>query len=180
MFGKLFGKNKWPTDVTIYTKRGKGLVKKKDRASFFKKTKNGERIYKLKKHKKNTKPIPYDYIITNSKGEPHVLLYEFERNEFAPLDIANVKVEGENGLEKVESTKMAIDEDVRIWGVNQDRLAERMHNKKGFFEKYQSMLLMLIFFVGIIVLTYLFMNSISENTTNIVDALKGFQGSVPG
>lgn len=65
----------------------------------------------------------------------------------------------------------AIEEDMAFWGQLRRQQAERRHKTESWIQKYKDLLMMMIVFVFFIVIAYIFMNNISENTRNIVDVM---------
>lgn len=71
----------------------------------------------------------------------------------------------------------AIDEDMAFWGQMRRWKAEERHRTESWIQKYKDILMLLIVFVFFIVMSYIFMNNISENTRNIVDVMAEFMKS---
>lgn len=73
----------------------------------------------------------------------------------------------------------AVDEDMRLWGQMRRWKAEERHKNEGWLQRNQQLVMSTMLFVFFIVLAYLFMQSISDNTNSIVTALQGLRGSAP-
>jgi hypothetical protein len=163
---------KFPTKAMILTKRGKGQIVSYDVAGFFKRTKKGDRVYQLKKRKDITKPISYDQILQTADGQPFICLFEYERGQYAPVDLTKLNTENLDA-------ELIIDEAVTNWGVVQDRLAETLHNKPKFWEQYGTLIMMFVMFLFIIILAWMFMKNISDTGLTIAQALNNIRITPP-
>lgn len=173
---KIMG-DKFPTDVFIVTKRGNGNIVSYDKAGFFNRTKNGERVYLLQKRGHTVKPMSFENMMQTANGKPFVALYEFERGEYIPIDFSQLKPDSRS---KMKLADLTIDEDLRNWRVIQDRRAEALHKKESTLEKYGGVIMMLLMFIFVIIMAWLFMSQITEGATEIANALKEVKNAAPG
>lgn len=165
--------DKFPVRVLIMKRRGNSEVIDEDKARFIEESETGNRVYELKSNEQKTQPVSYEYIRTTTDGENFLVLYEFERGQYVPVDIKFNDDEFE--MEPVE-------EDVIAWEQYTAAKADEMHKKDiPWYQKYQPYIIMFITFVFLIVMAYMWMNNLSQASQNIVEAFQsGMQQSTSG
>lgn len=149
-FKKWFG---WPVDVTIFEKRGSNMYVMKDRG---KRTMNdrGEIVYKLKNRKMDTKPGKFEHTYIGRKGKHFLYLFSPSIDEFDPILI------GEKDTSGIE----IIDEDMRQWLSQRYRQAYEKWQKKGKWEQYGSVIMMIGVAIGTMLVLYVTWNGIADVT----------------
>jgi len=165
--------DKFPVDVMVIQKRGKGFTAYYDKARYY--TKKDKSYYELKKNKRaKFKPISYDYLVPQSNGRPLAVIYEYMRDMYVPVNIREI--------EKGDNTKLglkSIDEDMAFWGQQFRLEAEKRYKVQGFFEKYRDLIFFSMTFIMYVILVYFFINAISDIGFDVVNALNSLKGSAP-
>jgi len=137
---------RYPIDVTIWQKRGDGIVRKKDKVRFVEK-REGKRFYHLK-GTGNEIQIPLDKIT----ADKHVDLMQKQLGEFKPFTV-NVE-DMEEDEDGVGLTFNTVDEDVRFWISNKLYEADIVHRtKEGWWDKHgtkvMAVVIPFIIFLGV-------------------------------
>lgn len=184
--------DKFPVDVLVLQKRGSdgGLMWYRDKGRF--RRKGTEEYYELKKNHKKLKPPSYNFMIPGSKGKPMVVLYEYARDMYVPVDVAHLEqiperdVRGDIVMEDFTGVDgspqirpkilhvvnlKAADEDMSQWAGVFRRQCEEKYRKKSFLDKYGFYLMAAMMMVTCFVLAYLFMGAIASTGQDVVGAL---------
>lgn len=85
--------DKFPVDVLILQKRGQSVLWKKDQARYM--TKRGVAYYELKRGKTKFRPGSFKDMVPTTKGRQAMILYEYARNMFVPVDTSHIEIEFE-------------------------------------------------------------------------------------
>lgn len=184
--------DKFPVDAVVLRKMsgGNSLLAYRDKARFMKK--GLIEYYQLKKFKSKFNPPPYNCMAPMNNGKMLIILYEYARGMFVPVEIDNMEVIFEkdpNGNTIIEQVKekdgtlitrpkvsrvinlKAAEEDMSQWASTFRLRAEDKYKKKNFWDKYGPFMIMAITFVFLLVLTYIFMGAISDSGQKVSDAL---------
>jgi len=184
--------SKFPVEVAIIQKRGQdspGLIIH-DRARFIK---NGlDEYYDLKNEKVKIKPPSYNYMMLQDNGRPYIMLYEYARDMFTPVELESLELvylRDKNGNIALEEKEMpdgtiqkvptvvkavnlkAADEDMSQWASTFRLNAEEKYKRKSFWDKYQLLVMMSFMLIFCIVLAWIFMQSISQSANGIAASL---------
>lgn len=73
----------------------------------------------------------------------------------------------------------AIEEDMAYWGQLRRKDAEQRHKDESWIQRNKEFIMMAIVFVFFIIMTYIFMNSISDVGFDIIQAMEGIKGAGP-
>lgn len=158
----------------IFQRRGNGTIIKKDKARFIKKQ-GKKRVYELKNKGVETQPIPYKHIQSTDEGKPVLFLYEYDRDHFKPVN-SNVT---KNAIEDEDIDVEPVDEADIAWEQYTVAMSEEIHEgDEPWFVKHQQFIVMFLTFVFLIIMSYLFMDNISTQSQNIVEAFE--QGMTNG
>lgn len=194
--------DKFPVNALLILKRGKGISAQYDKARYITK---GEACYEFKKYKVKTLPCSYDNLIIMKGGKPLGIFYEYERDMIIPLDLNEidkkeievsrkklVDKDGEpicdkdgNQREVIEKKTVGellriVDPGVAFWGQQRRRKAEERHKNPSWWANNMSFVAMALVFVLMIILSYIFMTSISDSSMNVANALNNLANKPPG
>lgn len=102
---------KWPVNVSIFEKRGEGVVVFRDKGSRIQK-KHGETYYQIKKKKIKIPPVNYQYIyrvMEKGKIRQWIFLYSVSPYVHTPLELKNdLATALENGSMTVEQAEQQV------------------------------------------------------------------------
>lgn len=169
--------DKFPVDVIVFQKRGRGLSAFRDKARYM--DKEGEKYYELKKAGSKFRPSSFDDFVIQNNGNPLIVLYEYQRDMLVPVNTSDLEVNSEGKAINLH----AIEEDMSFWGQMRRWKAEERHKEDSWIQRNKDFLMMALVFVFFIMMSYIFMSNISEQSHNIVDAMMKLSesgGSVPG
>jgi hypothetical protein len=195
--------DKFPVKALVLVKRGSTQTYYWDRARY--RRVGIEEYYELKKRHGKFKPPKYDYMIPGERGPSMVILYEYSRGMYTPVETGNLEVilerdakghavetemEMEDGtLQKVPKVLRVVnlkaaDEDMSQWASTFRLNQEAKYRKKSWFDKYGTFLMMCLAMVFMIVLVYLFTNAVSTTGKDMVGAMQNWlqhqSGTPPG
>ena len=217
--------DKFPVNVLVLKKQGNGLIIYNDKARYMDRV-GQHAYYQIKTNKAMFKPTGLEEMIPGKNGKPNLLLFEYQRGQYAPLDTRNLetiyerdvkgelinekmtqkcekghmfKIEKSDDSEKcpycgAHSHKMenpetmpkikgivglkSIDEDMALWRTLRIRLAEERHKNTSWWAQNTPFIMFSMTFVLMIVLSYLFMGSISQTGMSVTNALLNLNGKI--
>lgn len=171
--------DKFPVKVIVLEKRGDrgAIVVKMDSARYI--TRNGMSYYDLKSGNK-TRPMSYANYMMTSRGKPIAFLYEYNRGKYVQVNADELEVLSNDRGEPENAKLKIIDEDMAVWGQLARRESEERHRKDSWWQKNQQMILMASTMVFMIILAYLFMESIKQSSLTVIDAFKAIAQKPPG
>jgi len=133
---KLLLPMKFPVDVEIREKRGNSLIMKKDKARR-RKMKTGEETYELMKAKTFIEPPKYSHYEINTKGKPILSLYSPTSNDYRPMKLDLLDIEGKGKL-TIE------DKGARFWFVQEHKRIREKYMKASWMERYAPYISMIL------------------------------------
>lgn len=191
--------DKFPVKVLVLVRRGSTQTYYFDNARY--RNKGVDEYYELKKRKAKIKPPKYDFMIPGERGIPMIILYEYSRGMFTPVETGNLEIiferdkkgdivltdlEMEDGtMQKVPKINKVInlkasDEDMSQWASTFRMNAEIKYRKKSWFDKYGQFMYMALAVVFMIVLVYLFINAVSGTGKDMVAAMQNYLQQMSG
>lgn len=149
-------------------------------------TNNMQTIYEYDNNKVVMTKVKYKCSNGHAFLNPFVKEYGIlkkKKKDQCPYCFDEMILEYDNIIEKPKIKKVVnlnpVDEDMMFWGQMRRQKSEERHKNQSWLERNQTMIMTGMMFVFFIVLSYIFMNSISENTNDIVSALQTYAGPVP-
>jgi len=141
---------KWPAKVLIIEPReeGKGFYFRRDKGRRVL-DEDGGQYYILKKEKMMTEAYDYDKFYGND-----IILYRKTKDELVPCEIKGENIE-------------PIDQDMKFWLVQKYRYAKDKYDKPNFFQKYGTVLILLVVFVLFIMLISVTFRGMEDLTVNL-------------
>lgn len=138
--------HKWPAKILIIEPRddNKGHIFKTDKGRRIYDETTGESYYLIKNERLRIKGANYKQFYNDV-----AIFFRHSKDELVPC-----KVEGDKII--------AIDQDMKFWWVQNYKWSRFAFDKKGFFEKYGSVIIMVLLLAIIIVITSVVFNGLTD------------------
>lgn len=162
---KLFGMipvHKWPAKILLIEPRddGTGHVFKVDKGRRIYDEKTGETYYLIKNERLRIKGTSYKHFYNDI-----AIFFRHAKDELVPCKVSGDKI-------------IPIDQDMKFWWVQNYKWSRFAFDKKSFFEKYGSVIIMGILIAFIIVITSVVFNGLSDIAALQNEGLKTLSASI--